>query len=240
MAPLQGRDLLKLIKENQGKSAKQLAELAGYTTTTKSGQKRVKMLAFQSAILQANNISLIPRHEEGEGCAADAKQVIASRFSKTATCSSVRLTRGKWDWSPARSLKFRSAANTSNLCNSTAPTAPRPTRIDPPDSQFLHRQCPASRIMLGKLFTEHFLNLWIKLQLPRRTIVVKRLCSPADQFDLDFAVGPGVVAVAFVEGDAGALDVDGGERPLVLSVGEAASVVLVECAGATAGPDAPD
>ncbi|BAC88137.1 MAG: AbrB family transcriptional regulator [Aphanocapsa lilacina HA4352-LM1] len=67
MAPLQGRDLLKLIKENQGKSAKQLAELAGYTTTTKSGQKRVKMLAFQSAILQANNISLIPRHEEGEG-----------------------------------------------------------------------------------------------------------------------------------------------------------------------------
>ncbi|AGY58748.1 AbrB family transcriptional regulator [Gloeobacter kilaueensis] len=67
MAAFQGKELLKLIKENQSKSAKQLAELAGYTTVTKSGQKRVKMLAFQSAILQANNISLTPQQEEGEG-----------------------------------------------------------------------------------------------------------------------------------------------------------------------------
>lgn len=67
MAPLHGKELLRLLKENQGKSAKQLAEVAGYTTTTKSGQKRVKMLAFQSAVLQANNISLIPQHDESEG-----------------------------------------------------------------------------------------------------------------------------------------------------------------------------
>jgi len=57
MGPVQGKELLQLIKQNPGKSAKQLAEIAGYTTTTKNGQVRVKMLAFQNAVLAANNIS---------------------------------------------------------------------------------------------------------------------------------------------------------------------------------------
>ncbi len=57
MVPLTGKELLQVIKQNAGKSAKQLAEVAGYTTTTKTGQQRVKMLAFQSAILKANSIS---------------------------------------------------------------------------------------------------------------------------------------------------------------------------------------
>ncbi|MBC8121718.1 MAG: AbrB family transcriptional regulator [Gemmatimonadaceae bacterium] len=67
MGVVTGKDLLQLIKQNPGKSAKQLAELAGYTTTTKTGQQRVKMLAFQNALLEANNISLRPREEEVDG-----------------------------------------------------------------------------------------------------------------------------------------------------------------------------
>lgn len=67
MGVVTGKDLLQLIKQNPGKSAKQLAELAGYTTTTKTGQQRVKMLAFQNALLEANNISLKPREEEEDG-----------------------------------------------------------------------------------------------------------------------------------------------------------------------------
>lgn len=67
MAPTQGKELLQLIKQNPAKSAKQLAELAGYTTTTKTGQQRVKMLAFQNAVLQANNISFRAEEEESNG-----------------------------------------------------------------------------------------------------------------------------------------------------------------------------
>jgi hypothetical protein len=66
MATVQGRELLQLIKQNPGKSAKQLAELAGYTTTTKNGRVRVKMLAFQNAVLAANNISFRPQEIERE------------------------------------------------------------------------------------------------------------------------------------------------------------------------------
>ncbi|UFP95275.1 AbrB family transcriptional regulator [Gloeobacter morelensis] len=66
MTPVSGKELLKLIKQNPGKSAKQLAEMAGYTTVTKTGQKRVKMLAFQSAVLEANNIAIKPEQEEVE------------------------------------------------------------------------------------------------------------------------------------------------------------------------------
>lgn len=66
MATVQGRDLLQLIKQNPGRSAKQLAEMAGYTTTTKSGRTRVKMLAFQNAVLSANNISFKPQEMEKE------------------------------------------------------------------------------------------------------------------------------------------------------------------------------
>jgi AbrB-like transcriptional regulator len=57
MTPLTGEELLQVIKQNAGMSAKELAELAGYTTTTKTGQQRVKMLAFQGAVLNANRIS---------------------------------------------------------------------------------------------------------------------------------------------------------------------------------------
>ncbi|UFP95515.1 AbrB family transcriptional regulator [Gloeobacter morelensis] len=51
--PLQGKNLLKLIQENPGKSARQLAEMAGYATVTRTGQKRVNMSAFQSAVFEA-------------------------------------------------------------------------------------------------------------------------------------------------------------------------------------------
>lgn len=66
MAPVSGKELLKLIKQNPAKTAKQLAEMAGYTTVTKTGQQRVKMLAFQSAVLEANNIAIKPELEEVE------------------------------------------------------------------------------------------------------------------------------------------------------------------------------
>jgi hypothetical protein len=64
---LTGDELLKLIKENAGASGKQLAEQAGYTTTTKTGQVRVKMLAFQNAVLSANKINFkdAPSTEKG-------------------------------------------------------------------------------------------------------------------------------------------------------------------------------
>jgi len=64
--PLTGNELLQLIKANPGKSAKQLAELAGYTTVTKTGQSRVKMLAFQNAVLAANKIRLGAEETEAE------------------------------------------------------------------------------------------------------------------------------------------------------------------------------
>ncbi len=67
MGTIAGKELLQLLKQNPGKSGKQLAELAGYTTTTKTGQQRVKMLAFQNAVLSANNISFKPDEEEVSG-----------------------------------------------------------------------------------------------------------------------------------------------------------------------------
>ncbi|AGY57807.1 AbrB family transcriptional regulator [Gloeobacter kilaueensis] len=66
MGAVTGRDLLQLIKQNPDKSARQLAEIAGYTTSTKSGQQRVKMLAFQKAVLEANNINFKGGEEEVE------------------------------------------------------------------------------------------------------------------------------------------------------------------------------
>lgn len=57
---LTGEELLKLMKENAGDSAKELAEKAGYTTTTKTGEVRVKRLAFQDAVLSAANITILP------------------------------------------------------------------------------------------------------------------------------------------------------------------------------------
>jgi AbrB-like transcriptional regulator len=67
MGTIAGKELLQLLKQNPGKSGKQLAELAGYTTTTKTGQQRVKMLAFQNAVLSANNISFKADEEEVSG-----------------------------------------------------------------------------------------------------------------------------------------------------------------------------
>jgi hypothetical protein len=67
MGTVAGKELLQLLKQNPGKSGKQLAELAGYTTTTKTGQQRVKMLAFQNAVLSANNISFKADEEEVSG-----------------------------------------------------------------------------------------------------------------------------------------------------------------------------
>jgi hypothetical protein len=64
---LTGDELLKLIKENAGASGKQLAEQAGYTTTTKTGQVRVKMLAFQNAVLSANKINFKDTPSESKG-----------------------------------------------------------------------------------------------------------------------------------------------------------------------------
>lgn len=64
---LTGDELLKLIKENAGASGKQLAEQAGYTTTTKTGQVRVKMLAFQNAVLSANKITFKEAPGESTG-----------------------------------------------------------------------------------------------------------------------------------------------------------------------------
>jgi AbrB-like transcriptional regulator len=62
-----GDELLKLIKDNAGASGKQLAEQAGYTTTTKTGQVRVKMLAFQNAVLSANKINFKDTPSESKG-----------------------------------------------------------------------------------------------------------------------------------------------------------------------------
>jgi hypothetical protein len=66
MGAVQGKELLQLIKQNPGKSGKQLAEMAGYTTTTRTGQVRVKMLAFQNALLAANNISFKTQDSDTE------------------------------------------------------------------------------------------------------------------------------------------------------------------------------
>ncbi len=63
--PLHENELLHLLHHHSGKSAKELAQLAGYITTTKTGQQRVKMLAFQNAVLSANNISFKPDEERG-------------------------------------------------------------------------------------------------------------------------------------------------------------------------------
>ncbi|MBC7883211.1 MAG: hypothetical protein H7Y37_18125 [Anaerolineae bacterium] len=62
--PLHAKDLLELVRQHSGKSVKQLAQLAGYTTTTKTGQKRVKVLAFQSAVLAAKKITFKVKEEE--------------------------------------------------------------------------------------------------------------------------------------------------------------------------------
>jgi hypothetical protein len=67
MTPLTGEELLQVIKQNAGMSAKELAALAGYTTTTKTGQKRVKMLAFQGAVLNANRISFGSNDDSPKG-----------------------------------------------------------------------------------------------------------------------------------------------------------------------------
>jgi AbrB-like transcriptional regulator len=64
---LTGDELLKLIKENVGASGKQLAEQAGYTTTAKTRQVRVKMLAFQNAVLSANKINFKDTPSESKG-----------------------------------------------------------------------------------------------------------------------------------------------------------------------------
>lgn len=55
-----GEELLRLIKENTGAGVKELAEKAGYTTTTKTGKVRVKMLEFQHAVLSASRITILP------------------------------------------------------------------------------------------------------------------------------------------------------------------------------------
>jgi hypothetical protein len=65
--PLTGGELLQFIKENAGVSGKQLAEQAGYTTTTNTGQVRVKMLAFQNAVLSANKINFKDTPSESVG-----------------------------------------------------------------------------------------------------------------------------------------------------------------------------
>jgi hypothetical protein len=54
---LQGEKLVKFVQRNPGKTSKQLAELAGYASTTKTGRDRVNMMAFQNAMLAANNIT---------------------------------------------------------------------------------------------------------------------------------------------------------------------------------------
>jgi hypothetical protein len=54
---LQGEKLVKFVMRNPGKSGKQLAELAGYASTTKTGRDRINMMAFQNAMLAANNIT---------------------------------------------------------------------------------------------------------------------------------------------------------------------------------------
>jgi AbrB-like transcriptional regulator len=51
---IRGEKLVELVKRNPGKSDRQLAKIAGYTTTSNTGQQRVKMLAFQNAFLSAN------------------------------------------------------------------------------------------------------------------------------------------------------------------------------------------
>ncbi|MBC7881778.1 MAG: AbrB family transcriptional regulator [Anaerolineae bacterium] len=56
MAALTGNELLQLVKSNPGKSARQLAELAGYVKVSKAGQSQIKVLEFQKALLSANKI----------------------------------------------------------------------------------------------------------------------------------------------------------------------------------------
>jgi hypothetical protein len=80
--PLQEKDLLELIRHHSGKSLKQLAQLAGYTTTTKTGRQRVKMLAFQNAVLSANNISFKADEAEVNGAGCGRKAIYRIQVQK--------------------------------------------------------------------------------------------------------------------------------------------------------------
>jgi hypothetical protein len=52
MTRLTGEEPLQIINQNPGLNVKELADLAGYAKTTKTGQKRVNMLVFQGAVLR--------------------------------------------------------------------------------------------------------------------------------------------------------------------------------------------
>jgi len=58
IAPLTGKKLIKKVKQLENFSQKEKAFQCGYYTETKNGVKRVKLTAFQKALLTATNINV--------------------------------------------------------------------------------------------------------------------------------------------------------------------------------------
>ena len=65
---LTGKALLAKVKENDGKSKRELAKECGYYTVSKDGQPRVALAEFYDALLAAKGIQLEPQKSaDGRG-----------------------------------------------------------------------------------------------------------------------------------------------------------------------------
>ena len=65
---LVGKDLLAKVKENDGRSKRELARECGYYTVSKDGQTRVNLSEFYDALLSAKGIQLEPQKgSDGRG-----------------------------------------------------------------------------------------------------------------------------------------------------------------------------
>jgi hypothetical protein len=66
--PLTGKELLKVVKENDSLSKRELAKECGYYTVGKGGQTRVNLAEFYDALLTAKGIQLDPeKSKDGRG-----------------------------------------------------------------------------------------------------------------------------------------------------------------------------
>lgn len=66
--PLTGKELLKVVKENDTLSKRELAKECGYYTVGKGGQTRVNLAEFYDALLTAKGIQLDPeKSKDGRG-----------------------------------------------------------------------------------------------------------------------------------------------------------------------------
>ncbi len=66
--PLTGKELLKIVKENDSLSKRELAKECGYYTVGKEGQTRVNLAEFYDALLSAKGIQLEPeKGKDGRG-----------------------------------------------------------------------------------------------------------------------------------------------------------------------------